>query len=92
MQHGYSRDKRPDCVQQLLLVVTLEGFPFAYEVLAGNTADKMTLRAFLDKIEKLHGKAQRVWVMDRGIPTEEVLVEMRFADPVHTLWAHPKDG
>ncbi len=91
-QHGYSRDKRPDCVQVVIaLVVTPEGFPLAYEVLAGNTADKTTLRAFLDKIEKLHGKAQRVWVMDRGIPTEEVLVEMRAADPpVHYLVGTPK--
>ena len=69
---GYSRDKRPDCVQVVIaLVVTPEGFPLAYEVLAGNTADKTTLREFPAKIEKQYGKAQRVWVMDRGIPTEE---------------------
>lgn len=79
---GYSRDKRPDCVQVVIaLVVTPEGYPLAYEVLAGNTSDKTTLKKFLEKIEKLYGKAQRVWVMDRGIPTEAVLHEMQAADP-----------
>ena len=79
---GYSRDKRPDCVQVVVaLVVTPEGYPLAYEVLAGNTSDKTTLKAFLQKIEKLYGKAERVWVMDRGIPTEAVIEEMLKADP-----------
>lgn len=78
---GYSRDKRPDCVQVVIaLIVTPEGYPLAYEVLAGNTSDKTTLRQFLEKIEKLYGKANRVWVMDRGIPTEEVILEMQQAD------------
>jgi transposase len=91
-RYGYSRDKRPDCVQVVVaLVVTPEGFPLAYEVMAGNTADKTTLRGFLQKIEELHGKAERVWVMDRGIPTEEVLAEMRTSDPpVHYLVGTPK--
>jgi Transposase DDE domain len=81
-RHGYSRDKRSDCVQVVIaLVVTPDGFPLAYEVLAGNTADSTTLRAFLRKIEAQYGKADRIWVMDRGIPTEEVLAEMRQADP-----------
>jgi len=81
-RYGYSRDKRSDCVQVVIaLIVTPEGFPLAYEVLPGNTADCTTLRAFLRKIEAQYGKAQRVWVMDRGIPTEEVLAEMRQADP-----------
>ena len=75
---GYSRDHRPDCVQVVIaLVVTPEGLPLAYEVLSGNTADKTTLRDFLAKIERQYGKARRVWVMDRGIPTEETLAEMR---------------
>lgn len=79
---GYSRDKRPDCVQVVIaLVVTPEGFPLAYEVLAGNTSDKTTLRGFLQRIESQYGKARRIWVMDRGIPTEEVLAEMRASDP-----------
>ena len=91
-QHGYSRDKRPDCVQVVIaLVVTPEGFPLAYEVMAGNTADKTTLRGFLAKIATLYGQAERVWVMDRGIPTEEVLAEMRRSDPpVHYLVGTPK--
>lgn len=77
-RHGYSRDGRPDCRQVVIaLVVTPEGFPLAYEVMEGNTQDRSTLRGFLAKIEALYGRAQRVWVMDRGIPTEEVLEEMR---------------
>jgi transposase len=91
-QFGYSRDKRSDCVQVVIgLVVTPEGFPLAYEVMAGNTADKTTLGGFLEQIQKLYGKAQRVWVMDRGIPTEEVLAQMRASDPpVHYLVGTPK--
>jgi transposase len=81
-QFGYSRDKRPDCVQVVIgLIITPEGFPLGYEVLAGNTADKTTLRDFLKKIETQYGKAERIWMMDRGIPTEEVLAEMRTAEP-----------
>jgi transposase len=74
---GYSRDHRPDCVQIIIaLVVTPEGLPLAYEVLPGNTADKTTLRGFLERIERQYGKARRVWLMDRGVPTEEVLAEI----------------
>jgi len=81
-QFGYSRDKRSDCVQVVIaLVVTPEGFPLAYEVLPGNTSDKTTLKGFLERIEKQYGKARRIWAMDRGIPTEEVLKEMRESDP-----------
>jgi transposase len=89
---GYSRDKRPDCVQVVIaLVVTPEGLPLAYEVLPGNTADKTTLGDFLARIERQYGKARRVWVMDRGIPTEETLEQMRRADPpVHYLVGTPK--
>jgi transposase len=91
-KHGYSRDKRPDCVQLVIgLIVTPEGFPLAYEVLAGNTSDKTTLKAFLQKIETQYGKAQRIWVMDRGIPTEAVLQEMRESQPpVSYLVGTPK--
>ena len=91
-RHGYSRDKRPDCVQVVIgLVITPDGFPLAYEVLAGNTSDKTTLEDFLRKIETQYGKANRVWVMDRGIPTEESLRKMREADtPVHYLVGTPK--
>jgi len=89
---GYSRDKRPDCVQVILaLIVTPEGYPLAYEVLPGNTSDKTTLKAFLEKIETLYGKANRVWVMDRGIPTEAALATMRAADPpIQYLVGTPK--
>jgi hypothetical protein len=77
-QHGYSRDHRGDCRQVVIaLVVTPEGFPLAYEVMEGNTSDRTTLRGFLSKIETQYGRARRVWLMDRGIPTEEVLTEMR---------------
>jgi transposase len=91
-RHGYSRDHRGDCVQVIIaLVVTPEGLPLAYEVLPGNTADKTTLRGFLDRIEQQYGKARRIWLMDRGVPTEAVLSEMRAADPpVQYLVGTPK--
>jgi transposase len=77
-RRGYSRDGRPDCLQVVIaLVITTDGFPLAYEVMNGNTADCTTLRGFLDKIERTYGKAKRMWVMDRGIPTEAILAEMR---------------
>ena len=75
----------------IALVVTPEGLPLAYEVLPGNTADKTTLQGFLERIERQYGKARRVWLMDRGVPTEEVLAEMRAADPpMHYLVGTPK--
>ena len=75
---GYSRDHRPDCVQVVIgLVITPEGFPLGYEVFPGNTRDSSTLRGFLDKIENQYGRVNRVWLMDRGVPTEETLAEMR---------------
>ena len=91
-RHGYSRDKRPDCPQVVIaLVVTPDGLPLAYEVLPGNTADCTTLRMFLARIEQQYGRARRVWVMDRGIPTEAVLAEMRAGDPpVQYLVRTPK--
>jgi transposase len=80
-RYGYSRDQRFDCKQVVIaLVITPEGFPLAYEVMDGNTSDRTTLRSFLDKIEAHYGRARRVWIMDRGIPTEEVLEEMRNSD------------
>jgi len=91
-RYGHSRDKRSDCVQVVIaLVVTPEGFPLAYEVMPGNTSDRTTLRGFLKRIEELYGKAERIWVMDRGIPTEEVLEEMRQNEPpIHYLVGTPK--
>ena len=77
-RYGYSRDKRPDCKQVVIaLIVTPAGLPLAYEVMAGNTSEKTTLRGFLDSIESQYGKARRVWLMDRGIPTEALLREIR---------------
>ena len=77
-KRGYSRDGRPDCLQVVIgLVITTEGFPIAYEVMEGNTADSTTLPGFLDRIEQQYGRAQRVWIMDRGIPTEALLAQLR---------------
>jgi len=84
-KRGYSRDGRPDCKQVIVaLVITPEGFPLAYEVMAGNTSDRTTLRGFLSQIEGLYGKARRVWLMDRGVPTEKILAEMR--DPEREMF------
>jgi transposase len=84
-KRGYSRDGRPDCLQVVIaLVITTDGFPLAYEVMDGNTSDRATLRGFLDKIESTYGKAKRMWVMDRGIPTEATLAEMR--DPARQMF------
>jgi transposase len=84
-KRGYSRDHRPDCLQVIIaLVITPEGFPLAYEVLDGNTSDRTTLRGFLERIENSYGRARRVWVMDRGIPTEALLAEMR--DPSRQMF------
>ena len=89
---GYSRDKRSDCVQVVIaLVVTPDGLPLAYEVMAGNTSDKTTLRDFIARIEAQYGTARRTWVMDRGIPTGEVLAEMRAAEtPIQYLVGTPR--
>lgn len=89
---GYSRDKRSDCVQVIVaLVVTPEGLPLAYEMFPGNTADKTTLRDMLQRIQQRYGQAERIWVMDRGIPTEAVLAELRQSDPqVSYLVGTPK--
>ena len=91
-KYGYSRDKRPDCLQVVIaLVVTPDGFPLAYEVMNGNTSEKTTLPGFLKQIEAKYGKAERMWVMDRGIPTEAILKEMREAEtPVYYLVGTPR--
>jgi hypothetical protein len=81
-RYGHSRDKRSDCRQVVIAVVlSVEGFPLAYEVMAGNTNDKTTLKLFLEKIQAQYGRARRIWIMDRGIPTEETLQQMRQSDP-----------
>ena len=89
-RYGYSRDHRPDCVQVVVaLGVTPEGFPVAYEVYPGNTRDTATLREFLNRIEERYGRVRRTWLMDRGIPTEETLEEMRLRG-IHYLVGTPK--
>jgi Transposase DDE domain len=89
---GYSRDRRGDCVQVVVaLVVTPEGLPLAYEMFPGKTADKTTLRGMLETIRRRYGAAERIWIMDRGIPTEEILTELRAVDsPVRYLVGTPK--
>ncbi len=89
---GYSRDKRPDCVQIVIaLIITPEGLPVGYEVMRGNTSDKTTLADMLKKIADRHGKERRTWIMDRGIPTEATLAQMRQANPsVRYLVGTPK--
>jgi len=74
------------------LVVTPDGFPLAYEMFPGNTADKTTLKEMLQTIQGRHGRADRIWVMDRGIPTEEILTELRSQTdvPVRYLVGTPK--
>jgi len=89
---GYSRDRRPDCVQVIIaLVVTPEGLPLAYEMLPGNTSDKSTLATMMALLQQRYGSARRVWVMDRGIPTEKTLEQMRVSNPpIHYLVGTPK--
>jgi hypothetical protein len=89
---GYSRDKRSDCVQVVIaLIVTPQGFPLTFEVMAGNTLDCTTLKGFVEKIQAQYGRAQRIWVTDRGIPTEEALKALRGNDPpVRYLVGTPK--
>lgn len=89
---GYSRDKRSDCVQIVIaLIITPDGLPIGYEVMRGNTSDKTTLAGMLQKITDLYGKERRTWIMDRGIPTEETLAQMRHAKPsVRYLVGTPK--
>jgi len=91
-KYGYSRDKRPDCVQVVIaLIVTPEGFPLAYEVMPGNTKDSNTLDGFLKKIEDQYGKSNRTWLMDRGIPTEETITKMKGSGyPIKYLIGTPK--
>lgn len=78
MRRGYSRDHRPDCKQVVLaLVVSPEGFPLAYEVFDGNRPDVTTVTEILDVVEATYGRAQRVWVFDRGLVSEQNLATLR---------------
>jgi len=78
MRRGYSRDHRPDCEQMVIaLIVNREGFPLSYETFDGNRADVSTMETMLRMIERKYGKARRIWVMDRGIVSEENLAAIR---------------
>ena len=78
MRHGYSRDHRPDCEQMVIaLIVNSEGFPFSYETFDGNRADVSTMETILRMVERKYGKARRIWVLDRGIVSEENLEAIR---------------
>lgn len=77
-KHGYSRDSRPDCKQVCVgLVVNSDGLPIGYEVFDGNRRDVTTLKEMVKLMEDKYGKAQRVWVLDRGIVSEENLDFLR---------------
>jgi transposase len=78
MARGYSRDHRPDCEQMVIaLIVNSEGFPFSYETFNGNRADVSTMETILRMVERKYGKARRIWVLDRGIVSEENLAAIR---------------
>ena len=77
-QRGYSRDHRSDCKQVCIaLIVSREGMPVGYEVFAGNRADVTTVEDMVEKIEGQYGVARRIWVMDRGMVSEENLEYLR---------------
>jgi transposase len=77
-KRGYSRDHRPDCKQLVIaLIVTPEGFPLSYEIFDGNTRDVQSLEAMMNQVEAKYGKAQRTWVFDRGVVSEENLEKVR---------------
>lgn len=78
IRRGYSRDHRPDCEQMVIaLIVNSEGFPFSYETFDGNRADVSTMETILRMVERKYGKARRIWVLDRGIVSEENLRAIR---------------
>ena len=73
-RRGYSRDSRPDCPQVCIgMVVTKEGIPLGYEVFEGNRHDSTTVEEMVEKMESLYGKSDRVWIMDRGMASDENL-------------------
>ena len=93
-KRGYSRDHRSDCKQVVLaLVVTREGFPLAHHTLAGNTQDLQTVRHIVSDIEARFGKANRVWVMDRGMISEDTLTfPQRTGPPLSAGHTPPRSG
>src|SRR3954465_11873957 len=78
MRRGYWLDHRPDCEQMVIaLIVNGEGFSFSYEAFDGNRADVSTMETILRMVERKHGKARRIWVLDRGIVSEQNLRAIR---------------
>ena len=89
-KRGHSRDHRPDCKQVCIgLVVTREGLPVAYEVFEGNRHDSKTLQEIIETMESKHGKARRIWVLDRGMVSDENLQFLRDRDG-HYIVGTPK--
>ena len=77
-QRGYSRDSRPDCLQVCIgLVVTTDGMPLGYEVFDGDKHDSKTVQSIVDAMEAKYGRANRIWVMDRGMVSEDNLKYLR---------------
>lgn len=77
-RRGYSRDSRPDCPQVCIgLVTSREGLPLAFEVFDGNRPDVTTTKAMVLTMERKYGKADRIWVMDRGMVSEDNMEFMR---------------
>ena len=77
-KRGYSRDSRPDCLQVCIgLVVTTDGMPLGYEVFDGNTHDSTTVERMVEAVEAKYGRANRIWVMDRGMVSEKNLAFLR---------------
>ncbi|MBV9643607.1 MAG: transposase [Verrucomicrobia bacterium] len=81
--HGFhllcqsGRDKRPERKQVCIgLLVTPEGLPLTYEVFAGNRADVTTVEEIVETMEK-NGMAQRIWVLDRGMVSEDNIEFLR---------------
>lgn len=77
-KRGHSRDHRSDCKQLVIaLIVTPEGFPLSYEIVDGNTRDAKSLETMMNQVEATYGKAQRTWVFDRGVVSDENLGKVR---------------
>ncbi|MBI4369545.1 MAG: IS1634 family transposase, partial [Elusimicrobia bacterium] len=91
-RRGHSRDHRPDCKQICVgLAVSTEGYPLGYEVFAGNTHDIYTVKPMIETMEKRWGKAGRIWVMDRGMVSDDVLAWMRAGGRRYLVATHKSE-
>jgi len=85
-QRGYSRDHRPDCKQvNIAVIVSREGIPLGHEVFAGNVADVKTLQQIVEAVERRYGKAQRIWVMDRGLSSKKNVAWLEHAERAYVV-------